>query len=169
MSTAFFAQHNDPRLAEVLHLLNPPQGYRLWHGGPGISECIQDVHHDEAIWVPNPQRYSIWNFVLHIAYWKHVVRQGLIGASGIPFPRNPENFPVPETPTSEDSWQADIALMVRENDLLVRAVQQMDPADLDREFPSGNRLIDQLFGIAMHDAYHVAQIQLMKRLYAERT
>jgi len=168
MKTAFFAQHEDLRLAEVLHLLNPPAGYALWHGGPSIHECLEGVDATQAIWKPNPNRFSIWHFVLHISYWKYRVRQGVTGSENEAFSRQPDNFPEPNNTDNEASWQKDVSLMIQEDTLLIQAVKAMNPRDLDRAFPSGNRLMDQLTGIAMHDAYHVAQIQLVKKLYEER-
>jgi len=43
----------------------------------------------------------------------------------------------------------------------------LDSERLDDTLPSGNRTADHLFGIVLHDAYHVAQIQLIKRLYTD--
>ena len=51
---------------------------------------------------------------------------------------------------------------------LVTAVRSFDPARLDDQ-PEGSQggysYADLLLGIALHDVHHVAQIQLLKRLY----
>jgi uncharacterized damage-inducible protein DinB len=167
MNTAFFKQHDDPRLAEVLHLLNPPPNYALWHGGPTILQCVKDIEHEQAIWAP-PGRHSIWHFALHITYWKYVVRQRITGTTLSSFSRQPENFPNPPDIPSQLLWKADIDLMATENRLLIETIQQLDPKSLDDEVSGGHRLLDLIMGIVTHDAYHVAQIQLMKRLYQDR-
>ena len=50
------------------------------------------------------------------------------------------------------------------------AVAAVRPERLGRRPPSSRRWTygDLVIGIALHDAYHTGQIQLMKRLYRER-
>ena len=167
MTTAFLPKHEDIRIAEALHLLDPPAGYDLWHGGPPIIQCLKDVGSEQATWSVTPKSRSVWHFVLHLSYWKFRVRQQVTGISSNTFPRHPENFPDVPSVITETAWKADVALLKKENTLLIEAVKQLHPDDVDRPFPSGNRLYDQIMGIALHDAYHVAQIQLLKRLYEE--
>jgi hypothetical protein len=47
----------------------------------------------------------------------------------------------------------------------------VDPALLTRRPPTSRRWTygQLMVGIAMHDAYHTGQIQLLKRLWQERT
>ena len=158
----------DQRIAEVLRLLNPSSIVPLWHGGPTIPESLKNVSVEQAIWKPTSHRHSIWALVLHMAYWKFEVRNRLDGVSGKPFSRQPNNFPaLPESP-SEENWASDKALLNTESDRLVRAIEQFDPTRLDEFLPSGNRMVDQLFGIAIHDVHHISQIELTKKLYEER-
>lgn len=168
MTTAFYPQHEDIRIAEVLHLLNPPSEYELWHGGPHITTCLEGVGAAQALWVATPNTRSIWHFVLHIAYWKYCVRQRITGNPETHFPRAPENFPDPPKRPDVSQWESDKALLSSENDLLIQAICQLDSEALDRSFPGGSRLLDQIMGIAMHDAYHIAQIQLLKRQFEDR-
>ena len=67
----------DPRLAEVLHLLDPPAGARLWYGGATPIGSLRGVGHVQAAWKPGVDRHSIWELALHIAYWKYAVRRRL--------------------------------------------------------------------------------------------
>ena len=168
MTTAFYPQHDDIRIAEVLHLLNPPERYALWHGGPSVTDCLEGVDAEQARWSASPNTRSIWHFVLHISFWKNYVRQQVTSRNDILFTRSPDNFPSPADPPSSESWELDVALLRFENQALIEAVRELDPNELHRPFPSGNRLLDQITGIALHDAYHVAQIQLLKRLYEDR-
>jgi len=158
----------DVRTFEILRLLDPPEGFKLWHGGPTVNGCLRGVDARQAAWRPGNNRSSIWMLALHIAYWKYAVRRRILGLPQGSFPRKPSNFPaVPEFRT-EDSWKKDRQLLKSEDRKLVEAVRQLTPDDLETTLPSGNRTADQLFGIALHDAYHVAQIQLIKRLYSDR-
>ena len=159
----------DPRLAEVLHLLDPPSGERLWYGGATALGCLRGVGHVEAAWKPHPDRHSIWELTLHIAYWKYGVRRRL--DPNVPrgaFPRAPSNWPrMPERP-EEESWKEDRRLLRSEHEALVAVARALSPDQLDVRGGKGDyRSIDLLFGVATHDIYHTGQIQLMKRLYRD--
>ena len=157
----------DDRLTEIVRLLDPPSGFSLWHGGPSIFKCLEGIEVDQALWRPSPKRCSIWGYVLHIAYWKHIVSCRLTGTKN-DFPRMPENFPnLPEHPTAEN-WIADKVLLKQEDTALLHHIRSLPAERLDHNLPTGVRIYDMLTGIAMHDAYHVAQIQLTKRLWEER-
>lgn len=159
----------DPRLAEALHLLDPPSGTRLWYGGARALGSLRGVAWPEAAWKPGPERHSIWELVLHIAYWKYAVRRRL--DDSVPrgaFPRSPANWPrVPDEP-NERAWKEDRALLRREHEALVEVAGTLEPALLDRRDAKGEyRALDLVFGVVAHDVYHTGQIQLMKRLYRD--
>jgi len=159
----------DPRLAEALHLLDPPPGTRLWYGGATALGCLRGVGHAEAAWKPYEDRHSIWELVLHVAYWKYAVRRRL--DESVPrgaFPRSPANWPrVPDRP-GEREWEEDRALLRAEHEALVCAARSLAPDRIDRRDAKGQyRALDLVFGVATHDIYHTGQIQLMKRLFRD--
>lgn len=159
----------EPRLAEVLHLLDPPAGAKLWYGGATVLGSLRGVGHDQAAWKPNPDRNSIWELALHMAYWKYAVRRRL--DESVPrgsFPRSPANWPqIPDEP-DERTWTQDRALLRREHEALVSVARAFAPDHLERrDAKGGYRALDLLFGVVTHDIYHTGQIQLMKRLYRE--
>jgi len=157
----------DPRHTEILHLLDPGTGKRLWSGGATTIGCLRGVSHEMAAWKPAAGRHSIWEFTLHISYWKYAVRRNLEGAPTGSFPRSPANWP--NTPESLDaaSWKLDRALLRSEHVKLISAVREFDPRRLDEPTvgSGAHRYADLLTGTLMHDTYHVGQIQLLKRLY----
>ena len=149
--------------------IHPPVG-RAWHGGPTPVGALRGVTARQARWTPAPRRKSIWTLTLHIAYWNYAVRRLLEGSERGAFPRRPSNWPgVPESADSR-SWAADVALLREEHARLARAAAVLDPRLLGRRPPGSRRWTygELLIGIAMHDAYHTGQIQLMKRLWRER-
>jgi uncharacterized damage-inducible protein DinB len=161
---------DDPRLDEVLNLLDPNAGKRLWYGGASPLGCVRGVSPELAAWKPGADRHSIWELTLHLAYWKYAVRRLLEGGPKGGFPRSPANWPqVPEA-SDERSWKEDRALLRSEHERLVAAVRAFESHQLDEVAPgSGSyRFLDLLYGIVMHDTYHVGQIQVQKRLYATR-
>jgi uncharacterized damage-inducible protein DinB len=158
----------DARIAEILKALDPPAGTRLWYGGASPLGSLRGVSAKEAAWKPAPDRHSIWELVLHIAYWKYAVRRKLTGAPKGGFPRGPANWPsVPERPDSK-TWKEDRALLREEHTRLVEAVKSFDARRLDKkpEDAVEGTFVDQLMGIVMHDTYHTGQIQILKRLYS---
>lgn len=161
---------DDPRLLEIVNLLDPPAGKRLWYGGATISGCLRGVTPEQAAWRPAPKRHSIWELTLHLAYWKCAVRRNLEALPRGTFPRSPANWPTVPKPASASRWKADRTLLRSEHAQLVGAVRAFDPARLDE--PTGHsesfRFVDLLFGIVSHDLYHVGQIQVLKRMYETR-
>ena len=159
----------ESRLAEVLHLLDPPAGARLWYGGATALGCLRGVGHNQAAWKPSSDRHSVWELALHIAYWKYAVRRRL--DASVPrgaFPRSPANWPrIPNEPDPR-AWKEDRALLRREHEALVSVARAFGSDRLDRRDAKGDyRALDLLFGVVTHDIYHTGQIQLMKRLYRE--
>jgi len=157
---------HDPRLREILNLLDPPAGKRLWYGGAGAAGCIRGVTPVQAAWKPAPKRHSIWELTLHLAYWKYAVRRNLESLPAGTFPRSPSNWPAVPTPADAAHWKRDRALLRSEHSQLVEAVRAFAPRRLDEVAPGSEhyRFVDLLFGIVSHDLYHVGQIQLLKRL-----
>jgi hypothetical protein len=159
---------NDPRLDEILRMLDPEPGYRLWHGGASPLGCLRGVSVDAALWKPAPDRHSIWELTLHLAYWKYAVRRNLDGSPRGGFPRCPSNWPKPPEPADEPAWKVDRGLYRSEHERFVQVVRALDPGVLDERARDGAySYVELLHGIVMHDTYHVGQIQLLKRLYRD--
>ena len=154
-------------LAEAIQ---PRLGRRGWHGGPTPLGALRGVTVEQAAWRPGPRRKSIWELILHIAYWDYAVRRLLDGTARGAFSRGRSNWPAPPARPDARAWTADVALLREEHERLVEAVLRVDPQRLDRR-PSGSKRWtygELLVGIAMHDAYHTGQVQLLKRLWLER-
>ncbi len=146
-----------------------PRSGRAWHGGPTPVGAVRGVMAAQAAWRPGRRRKSIWELTLHIAYWDYAVRRLLDGSARGAFPRTPSNWPVPGRPDA-GSWASDVALLREEHERLAAAIRKVDPDRLGRRPPGSKRWTygELLVGIAMHDAYHTGQIQLLKRLWQDR-
>ena len=158
---------SDPRIDEILNLLQPAKGKRLWYGGATAAGSLRGVGCGKAAWKPAPERHSIWALVLHLAYWKYAVRRILEDSPKGAFPRKPSNWPALPADPDEKAWKTDRALLGEEHEKLLAAVRGFDPRRLDEIAPgSGSyRFSDLMFGAATHDLYHTGQIQLVKRLF----
>ena len=167
---------SEARVSEVLRVLDPAPGFRPWHGGASPLGSLRGVTEVEAAWRPAPGRHSIWELVLHIAYWKYAVRRRLVGGPSGSFPRSPSNWPSAPDPADAKAWKADRALLRDEHALVVEAIRGFDPALYDETAPGGTAgsgssvtFGDLIMGVVMHDTYHTGQIQVLKRLYASRS
>jgi uncharacterized damage-inducible protein DinB len=153
----------------LVRLIQPASGTG-WHGGPTPLGSLRGVGPDQAWWSPTSARKSIWALVLHITYWKYAVRRRLEGGPRGGFARAPSNWPAPPPTADDERWRSDVALLRDEHLRLLRAASAVPSASLGRR-PQGSRrwtYADLITGIALHDAYHTGQIQLMKRLWRER-
>jgi hypothetical protein len=139
----------------LLHAIDEAYGGRAWHGTT-LRGSLRGVTAKEAAKRPAPGRHSIWELALHAAYWKYAVRRKLSGAKRGSFPRKGSNWLAIPSPPTETAWKRDVAMLAAAHRDLRAAVGGVD--DLT---PRRRRLIA---GIALHDAYHTGQIQLVKRL-----
>lgn len=157
---------NKLRISDLERWLSPPKG-GLWHGGPSVISALRGVTADIASWRPHPDRHTIWELVLHIAYWKYAIRRRIEDGERGGFPRRPSDWPTqPDNPT-ESAWRSDRALLRSEHEQLLAVVSDFPPNRLN-EMSGGTgqwTYMDLLSGGVLHDTYHVGQIQLMKRLY----
>ncbi len=147
-----------------------PSRGQAWHGGPTPVGAVRDVSAEAAHWTPAPGRASIWGLTLHIAYWKYTIRRHLVREPIPRFPRHPANFPAVPRRADETLWQADRALLATEHRLLAEAIDAFSLGKFGHIPAAGKRWTfgRMLIGVAMHDAYHTGQIQLLKRLWDSR-
>jgi hypothetical protein len=159
----------DSAIRLIADTIQPSRGM-AWHGGPTPAGALRNVAVDVARWRPGPDRHTLWELALHIAYWNYAVRRRLLGHKGPRFPRSPANWPAMPRVRDEAAWVADRALVSDQQRQLVETIRAFPGAKLGRSVGSGKRWSwgDLLIGIAMHDAYHAGQIQLMKRLWRSR-
>jgi len=160
----------DRRLDEILRLLRPAPGTKLWYGGASPAGSVRGLNVEIASWKPSPDRHSIWELALHIAYWEYAVRRGLEDLASGGFPRSPADWPAVPSARSERSWREDRALLRSEHDAMADAIERFDTHRLDELTREGAcyRFVDLMHGVVMHNTYHTGQIQLLKRLHGER-
>ncbi|HKK45856.1 MAG TPA: DinB family protein [Balneolaceae bacterium] len=154
-------------LESIFEVLDPPRGFSPWHGGPTLMGALRGVDALQAAWKPAPDRHSIWELALHIAYWNYSVRRHFDPAVPKGFTRSPSNFP--QNPdTSDKAWKEDLSLITEEHNKLVLTLKAFPENRLNEKINNSEKwtYAQLLTGIVVHDSYHIAQIQLMKRLYA---
>lgn len=157
----------NPQLSSVIEVIDPPKGFKPWHGGPTLMGSLRGVDHKQAAWKPAPDRHSIWELALHITYWKYAVCRYMDQNTPKGFERSPANWPEVGD-VSADSWKRDKELIRRHHRTSSEAVKNFPDNRLEEKIAvDKDWTFSQLIaGIAAHDTYHIGQIQLMKRLYA---
>ncbi len=136
---------------------------KSWHG-TNLRGALRAVTYREACWRPGDERHSIWEIVLHAAYWKYIVRRRLLGEKRGSFPRKGSNWIRPEE-TTQAVWRRDVTILVETHQSMRRAIAEL-PRREPPKTPSGSKVsnLSLISGIAAHDLYHAGQIQLLKRL-----
>src|SRR5688572_942338 len=118
---------NDARIQLLLEILDHAFDKAAWHG-PNLASSFRGLDARTAA-KRLPGRKSVWEQVLHAAYWKRIVLNKLAGTER--FPCRGSNWPrVPDEP-SERAWRADVALLHEIHAKLRAAVASMDPKRLD--------------------------------------
>ena len=152
--------------AHLLAILDRAYDVSSWHG-PNLKGSLRGVPPAVAFFRPGPERNSIYDLVLHTAYWKYVVRRRLTGEKRGSFALEGSNFfPAPSRPTARELAAAK-ALLEREHRELREVVEDLPETAFESRL--GRRTAEAMIsGVAAHDVYHAGQIQLLKRLHGER-
>lgn len=155
----------DPRIGLLLDALDRGFDRKGWHG-TGLRGSLRGITPRQALWRAGPGRPTIWQLLLHTAYWKYAVRRRLTGAAIGSFGRAPSNWPRLPEPTDAAALRRDIAFLEQEHRLLRAAIRAFPAAALTRRRGSTWTPAQEIQGVIAHDLYHTGQIQLLKRLMA---
>lgn len=137
---------------------------KSWHG-TNLRGSLRGLSAKRAAWSPGRGRKSIWEHVLHAAYWKYTVRRRLVGEKRGAFALAGSNwFPVPAG-APDRAWKDAVRLLEDEHQRLRDSVASLSPQALHAR-PGGSKLTNAYIirGIALHDIYHTGQIQFIKRM-----
>jgi len=158
----------DPEIALLLQNIDLAYEKQAWHG-PNLRGSLRGVTAEVAAWRPARGRHSIWEVVLHAAYWKYAVRRKLTGEKRGSFPINGSNWFERASSRNEKEWKEDLRLLGEMHAGMREVIATMQRKDLDAKTPgSKGTNVRTIIGIAAHDLYHAGQIQLLKRLYQSK-
>lgn len=165
MSTSRVRSADAPTKPVLIRALT--EGYRgpAWHG-PSVRSVLQGIGHEQAHARLHPERNSIWEVVLHLAYARHRALLHLVkenGGKGERFPRPLRKSWWPALPDrrTPDTWKEDRQLLDEYQRRLIKGIEEC-PDELltlhrgKKKWPLGT----EIFGVAVHDAYHAGQIRL---------
>lgn len=136
---------------------------RPWPG-PSVKEILSGVTAARAAQRPLPGGHTIWELVLHIAAWEHIVCRRIAGEDMIDIPDDLDWPPV--TDTSEAAWKKTVEDLERGHQQLRQAIAALSDDRLNDPAPGVSRpysVYEMLHGIIQHDLYHAGQIALLKK------
>jgi uncharacterized damage-inducible protein DinB len=142
---------------EILRFLDDTAGRRNW-AHKGLAVALRRLGLAEATWTP-PGGHSVWEQIHHIAYWKRFILRSIQGKR----PAARQAWPRAGRTVAElRRATADLAALHRE---LHRAVLALDPDGLQGAQRVRFTPAQLLLGEAAHEAYHIGQIFLTRKLY----
>jgi len=167
--------HGAVQIKGLLDALDEGFDRAAWHG-PNLGQALRGVTAKQAAWRPAPGRHNIWELVVHLAYWKSIVRRRLVGGKRGEFPERGTNWFPRSRGSTEALWHRDLALLKQEHRRLRDTVAALEPRQPFEgaqglrlsKLVKGRRLADHVRGLALHDICHAGQIQLVKKLQAAR-
>jgi len=153
----------------IVDELRRAQDRGAWHG-PSAREGLEGITAAAAASHPIPGAHSIWELVLHLTAWRGEVMRRLQGAEpGLP----PEGDWPPVGDTSDAAWADACRRLEDSHRQLGEAVARFAEEKLDQ--PVGRKPPDpalgnvgtyyvMLHGVAQHDAYHMGQVGILKKV-----
>lgn len=140
-----------------------------WHGSSARA-VLAGVTAPQAAARPLPNAHTIWELVLHVAAWRREVARRLAGGEpGLPASGD---WPAMPAPPTADAWSSALSSFEASARELLAAVTRSDPEGLDtliggdrsREVGTGVSWYVMLHGVSQHDAYHMGQVALLRKL-----
>jgi hypothetical protein len=135
-----------------------------WHG-PSLASLLEDIDGAVAAAHPIESAHSIGEIVLHLTGWTREVARRLQGGA----PEPPAKGDWPELDLS--GWGLVRADLFSAHEDLIEALARFPDSRLDeivggeRDAPLGTGVSyrDMILGALQHDAYHGAQIALLRK------
>jgi hypothetical protein len=139
---------------------------RSWHG-PNLKAALRGLEPKAVFFRPAPGRHSVYDLVLHAAYWKYVVRRRLTGEKRGSFAFEGSNFFKEPQVKDARAVKAALSQLDLEHSALRDLVESLPEAAFAARFGRWSAE-EMIAGVAAHDLYHAGQIQLVKKFYTER-
>ena len=132
-----------------------------WHG-PALMEILAEVDAATAAARPIPTAHSIWELVLHVAAWEHVITRRIVHGKAVQL-SDEQNFGHIEH-VGEAAWEQALETLQRNHQQLIETVSGLPESQLSDPVPGKPyNILFMLHGAVQHAAYHGGQIALLKR------
>ncbi|SNR44597.1 DinB family protein [Hymenobacter mucosus] len=141
--------------------------------GPSLQATLAGITAAQAAAYPLAGAHSIWEIVLHLETWLHIVCRRLETATLLG-PTDAENWPAPPALPNEEAWRATQDYLRQAHDQLRAVIGNLQDTDLTRRGTSPGNIPDStsnswyvmLQGVIQHTYYHTGQIALLRKAFA---
>ena len=163
----------DPAFTALLEQLRRTHDGDPWYG-TSRARFLEGMSALDAARRPAGAAHSVWELVLHMTAWTDEVRRRLAGAE----PGTPEAGDWPAVgEVSDVAWARARERLTASHAALLADAVRLSPHDLarpvgevrDPALGTGVTLAGMLVGLAQHDAYHIGQLALIRRLVEAET
>ena len=159
-------------MTEINRLLD--QFHRAYDGdswaGPSLAATLQPLTAAQALRRPLPAAHCVWEIVLHLETWLHVVRRR-VAEGRLLGPTDAENWPGLPAVADAAAWQQAQQQLHQAHEQLLQVVAKLRDDDLNREippnpaYPAGTpgTYYMLLHGVVQHTLYHTGQLALLSK------
>lgn len=125
------------------------------------QDILEGIDHNTAATTAVKGGNSIWSLVNHISFWREMVARRVTARQGIVADVNGFEEPAEKTP---EAWRQTRLRFEEACRQLRTAMASLDDNDLDVELNEKGTVYYNLQGSLLHDAYHLGQVMLLKRM-----
>ena len=127
-----------------------------------IVGTLKNVNSRQAYTKAAENLNSIWEIVNHLVSWRETVLKRMNGEN-IDEPKN--NFFEPIKDNSEEAWQNTLKRFDESQKMWLQFLSGFENQNLEKYYlQSKYTYYDLVHGILQHDAYHLGQIVLLKKM-----
>jgi len=124
-----------------------------------LRRSLRGVTVQEALERPAEGRHNIWEHVVHLTYWKHVLHRRITKSEPAPWDEPGRDWFARDTANARE-WARDKRRLAETHERVVEAAHGKRHLEA--------RDVEYLVGAALHDVYHAGQIELTRRLVRQR-
>ena len=125
-----------------------------------VTDTLNDVSAERALKKIGDHN-SIWEIVNHMIEWREVLWKKVNGEKV--FVTN-TNFIEEISDSSEKQWKQTLKRVEKSQKNILSFLTKLKDLDYDKTYPNGHTSYEHLLAIIQHDAYHLGQIVLLKKL-----
>lgn len=131
-----------------------------------VGKAVEGLTAAQAFWRPAPDRHSIWQNVMHMAYWREYFIRALEGDPAFPSREELQvhNWPQHPDPADEAAWAQARRRLEASQERLVALLRSLPPDRLEAPAWGDESVAQAIVHYMRHDSYHVGQIMLLRAL-----
>jgi uncharacterized damage-inducible protein DinB len=127
-----------------------------------IVGTLKNIKSNQAYSKPAANLNSIWEIVNHLVSWRETVLKRMQGET-INEPKN--NFFEPVKENSGEAWRNTLTRFEKSQQMWLQFLSRLDDKSLEKYYSQSKyTYYDLMLGILQHDAYHLGQIVLLKKM-----